>query len=152
MDAMQATGKTIGEVEKLTGIPKRELKYYIERKLMRPLCRSEVGYWLYSDEDIQNARIISLCRGLDYPDETIRTILTDPQHSWCGELDKQILRLTEKRNHMEARLLLAEYLRYSGYTQDIMDNILQWRECVERLFRTVLRRNCIRIKKWEQGG
>jgi len=129
----------LGEVEKLTGIPKRELKYYIERKLMRPSYRSEIGYWLYSDEDIQNAQIVSLCRELDYPDETIRTILADPRHSWCGELDKQILRLTEKRNRMEARLFLAEYLRYSGCTQSVRDSILQqWRKYAEWPFRTVL--------------
>ncbi len=67
MDGKNATGKTIGEVEKLTGIPKRELKYYIEQRIMRPSQRTDNGYWLYSEEDIQKARLASLCRSLDFP-------------------------------------------------------------------------------------
>ena len=49
MNGKKAIGKTIGEVEKLTGIPKRELKYYIEQDIMRPSQRTECGYWAYSN-------------------------------------------------------------------------------------------------------
>lgn len=41
MDGTRVTGKTIGEVEKLTGIPKRELKYYIEQNITLPSQRAE---------------------------------------------------------------------------------------------------------------
>lgn len=45
MDGSKAIGKTIGEVEKLTGIPKRELKYFMEQDIMRPSQRTQSGYW-----------------------------------------------------------------------------------------------------------
>ena len=41
MSGKTATGKTIGEVEKLTGIPKRKLKYFIEQGLVQPSQKSE---------------------------------------------------------------------------------------------------------------
>lgn len=85
MDGRKAIGKTIGEVEKLTGIPKRELKYYIEQKIMRPSQRTESGYWAYNDEDIQKAQLIALCRDLDLSVKAIRTILADPATHWQEE-------------------------------------------------------------------
>ncbi len=111
MSGMKATGKTIGEVEKLTGIPKRELKYYIEQKLMRPSQRTESGYWLYSGEDIQRAQLASLCRELEFPVSEIRAVLADPARCWPEALERQILRLAEKKRRTEAQLARAEALR-----------------------------------------
>ncbi len=102
MSGMKATRKTIGEVEMLTGIPKWELKYYIEQKLMRPSQRTEVGYWLYSDEDIQRVRLTSLCRELDFPARSIRAILADPSRRWPEALERQVLRLADKKRRTEA--------------------------------------------------
>lgn len=114
MDGTKARGKTIGEVEKLTGIPKRELKYYIEQGLMRPSQRTESGYWAYSGEDIQRAQLAALCRELDIPVRTIRAILADPEGRWQEELERQTARLTDKRERAEAQLRLARRLRDSG--------------------------------------
>lgn len=118
MDDTKANGKTIGEVEKLTGIPKRKLKYFIEQKIMRPSRRSEIGYWLYSDEDIRDAKIVSLCRALGYPDETIRTILSASGFQWREELERQIARLTDKKDCVEGQLVLAEFLLYANRDQE----------------------------------
>lgn len=114
MDGRKAIGKTIGEVEKLTGIPKRELKYYIEQKIMRPSQRTESGYWAYSDEDIQKAQLVALCRDLDLSVNAIRTILADPAIHWQDELERQIVRLTDKLKRTEAQLCLAKRLRHAG--------------------------------------
>lgn len=114
MDDTKAMGKTIGEVEKLTGIPKRKLKYFIEQKLMRPSRRSEIGYWLYSEKDIRDAKIVSLCRALGYPDETIRAILSDSRFQWREELEFQITRLIDKKECVEGQLVLAEFLLYAN--------------------------------------
>jgi len=111
MSGMKATGKTIGEVENLTGIPKRELKYFIEQKIMRPSQRTESGYWLYGDEDIQKAQLAALCRELDFPVRIIRTILADPSRHWQKELERQIIRLTDKRERAESQLARAKSLR-----------------------------------------
>ena len=87
MNGLKAKGKTIGEVEKLTGISKRDLKYFIEQGLSQPSLKSESGYWLYSDDNIQRVQLISLCRALDFPVSAIRTILIDPEAHWSEELE-----------------------------------------------------------------
>ena len=63
---MKATGKTIGELERIIGIPKRDLKYYIEQHIMLPSQWAKSGYWFYSDKD-QRARLTALCRSLSLP-------------------------------------------------------------------------------------
>ena len=113
MSSKKATGKTIGEVEELTGIPKRKLKYFIEQKLVQPSQKSESGYWLYSDEDIWKAQLAFLCWELDFPVRSIRLILTDPARHWQKELERQVIWLTDKRTRTEAQLTCAESLRLS---------------------------------------
>lgn len=112
MCRQQPAGKTIGEVEKLTGIPKRTLKYYIERKIIVPDCKSGSGYWLYTDEDVEKLRLVYLCRELQYPDSEIRALLTAPEICWQTVLDRQIDRLAQRRGRAEDRLLTAELVRY----------------------------------------
>lgn len=114
MDGKNATGKTIGEVEKLTGIPKRELKYYIEQRIMRPSQRTDNGYWLYSEEDIQKARLASLCRSLDFPVQAIRTVLADPASCWQRELELQVDRLSDRLGRTGSQLHLAKRLQCAG--------------------------------------
>ena len=106
-------GKTIGEVEKLTGIPKRTLKYYIERKIIVPGCKSVSGYWLYTDEDVEKLRFVFLCRELQFSDSKIRAMVAAwPEVDWPAELDRQIDHLVQRRSRAEDRLLTAELVRY----------------------------------------
>lgn len=107
MDGTKATRKTIAEVEKLTGIPKRDLKYLIEQNITKPSQRAENGYWLYSEEDIQRARLAFLCRALGIPVQAIRVILSDPDLHWREELRRHI-------TWLEATLHMANRLRRSG--------------------------------------
>lgn len=118
MSGKKATGKTIGEVEKLTGIPKRELKYFIEQRLVQPSQKSESGYWLYSDEDILRVRLASLCRELDFPVRSIRAVLEAPFRYWQTELERQVVRLADKKAHTEAQLARAEALRLNWKSEE----------------------------------
>ena len=118
MNGLKAKGKTIGEVEKLTGISKRDLKYFMEQGLFQPSQKSESGYWLYSGEDIKKAQLAALCRELDIPVRTIRVILADPYHHWQQELERQIIRLTEKKARTEAPLSRAEALLLNWKTEE----------------------------------
>ena len=118
MNGLKAKGKTIGEVEKLTEISKRDLKYFMEQGLFQPSQKSESGYWLYSGEDIKKAQLAALCRELDTPVRTIRVILADPYHHWQQELERQIIRLTEKKARTEAQLSRAEALLLNWKTEE----------------------------------
>ena len=117
MGSTKAIGKTIGEVEKLTGIPKRKLKYMIERNLMRPYQRSETGFWLYNEKDIQTVRAITLLQQLDYSEKSICALLAAPSSQWSKNLERQISQLAENRNCVEDQLFLAEHLRYRNHMQ-----------------------------------
>lgn len=118
MSGKKATGKTIGEVEKLTGIPKRKLKYFIEQKLVRPSQKSESGYWLYSDEDIKKVQLASLCWELDFPVRAIRNVLADPSRHWQKELERQIICLADKKTRTETQLARARSLRLNWKSEE----------------------------------
>lgn len=118
MSGKKATGKTIGEVEKLTGIPKRKLKYFIEQGLVQPSQKSKSGYWLYSDEDIKKVQLASLCWELDFPIPAIRNVLADPSRHWQKELERQIIRLADKKTRIETQLTRAESLRLHWKTEE----------------------------------
>ena len=118
MNGRKATARTIGEVERLTGIPKRELKYFIEQRLIQPSQKSESGYWLYSDEDVWKVQLAALCRELHFPVRIIRTILADPFQYWPRELERQIIRLTDKKNRVKVQLARAESLRLNWQTEE----------------------------------
>lgn len=104
------SGKTIGEVERITGISRRELKYYTEQGLVQPSQKSESGYWLYSREDILKVQLVALCRELDFPAKALRVILTDPTRCWQRELEQHITRLNTKKTQIEIQLARAEAL------------------------------------------
>lgn len=112
MSCVKATGVTVGEAERITGIPKRKIKYFIEQKIMLPSQKSESGYWLYSEEDIKKLQLISLYRELEYPDEKIKLLISNPAFEWRKELDGQIIALMAKKDRIENRLFMAESIRH----------------------------------------
>ena len=103
--------RTVGEVEKLTGIPRRRVKYFIERGILRPSGRSESGYWLYSGADMKRLRLVWLCKELEYPDSVLKAMLSDPDFPWLAELDRQIGALAERQRQCENKLLAAQFLK-----------------------------------------
>lgn len=111
MGIARKNGRVIGEVAKLTGIPKRELKYYIEQNLIRPTQRTESGYWSYSEEEIRMARLVALCRNLGFPVKAIRRILADPVSHWNNEVELQLARLKACKEHTEIQINLAQELK-----------------------------------------
>lgn len=117
MNTKKAGGRTIGEVEKLTGIPKRKLKYFIERGLFCPSLRGENGYWLYTDSDIKNLWTVLLYHELGYPDNKVRIMRDCSEAVRRSELDKHIHRLSGKHRETEDLLLAAEYIRYRERTE-----------------------------------
>jgi len=110
--------KTIGEVEKQTGIPKRTLKYYIERGFIRPSQKANSGYWLYSSTDIKQVQRIDLYHELGYPDAKIKALLEGPNFDWQAALKTQISELKEKRKHLNRLLYAAEIMRLADEDEE----------------------------------
>lgn len=114
MNSLRVTGKTIGEVAKLTGVPKRKLKYMIERNIMQPSQRTETGFWLYSEKDIQTVRTVTLLQQLGFDEKRIRALVTAPISQWSEDLEEHISLLMERKEHIEDQLFQTEFLRYQG--------------------------------------
>ena len=111
MGITRKNGRVIGEVAKLTGIPKRELKYYIEQNLTRPTQRTESGYWSYNEEEIRMARLVSMCRVLGFPVKAIRRLLPDPHAHWKSEMENHLTRLESHREQLEFQINLVEAMK-----------------------------------------
>lgn len=110
MGSVKEMGKTIGEVERITGIPKREIKYCIEQRLIRPGKKSESGYWLYDEQEIEKLQMVVLFRRLEYPNDVIRTLISAPHIHWEQELRRQVTRLEVKYRRTEIQLTTAKWL------------------------------------------
>lgn len=108
---------TIGEVSKMTGIEKRLLKYYVERKIITPTQKKSEGnkeYWLYTENDIFKIRQITLYRELGYSADDIRKMISAPGFDWRKVLDEQIEALKKQKRHLENLIFAAELMRYAN--------------------------------------
>jgi DNA-binding transcriptional MerR regulator len=107
----------IGEVAKLIGVSPKTIRYYHEIGLLAEPKRTEVGYRLYTAQDLLRLQRIRRLRSLGLPLDRIKEILgeTDVEQevvlrnalrSLVEELTAQILELEERREMLKK--LLAE--------------------------------------------
>ena len=82
---------TIKEMSELTGVSARALRYYDEIGLFHPNGRSEAGYRLYDEKELEVLRQILYFRELDIPLRTIKEIIEDPA------LDRKSILQTQKK-------------------------------------------------------
>lgn len=80
---------TVGEVARLAGITVRALHHYDEIGLLRPEGRSESGYRLYDQAELEVLREILFFRELGYSLEAIKQALHDPDHDRLASLANQ---------------------------------------------------------------
>ena len=69
--------KTVGEVSALAGITVRTLHHYDERGLLSPSGRTESGYRLYSEDDLERLQAILGWRALGFSLDEIGELLDD---------------------------------------------------------------------------
>lgn len=82
---------TIKEMSELTGVSARALRYYDEIGLFHPNGRSEAGYRLYDEKELEVLRQILYFRELDIPLRTIKEIIENPV------LDRKSILQTQKK-------------------------------------------------------
>lgn len=70
--------RTIGEVARIAKVTVRTLHHYDEIGLVRPSGRSEAGYRLYDDADLDRLRTVRFYRELGFALDDIRAVVTDP--------------------------------------------------------------------------
>lgn len=69
---------TVSQLARLAGVSVRTLHHYDELGLLRPSGRSEAGYRLYEQQDLQRLQQVLFFRELGFPLEEITRIVSDP--------------------------------------------------------------------------
>lgn len=78
----------IGELAKLAGVTPDTIRYYEKQQMMDHEVRTEGGFRLYTDNDLQRLKFIRYARQLGFTLEAIRELLSirvDPEHHTCQE-------------------------------------------------------------------
>ena len=65
----------INQVEKITGVSKRNIRFYEKEGLILPKRNSENSYRVYDEYDIWRIKVIKMLRMLDMPLEEIKKVL-----------------------------------------------------------------------------
>ncbi|HZD03899.1 MAG TPA: MerR family transcriptional regulator, partial [Longimicrobiales bacterium] len=99
---MTGDRRTVGEVARLARTTVRTLHHYDEIGLLRPSGRSDTGYRLYGDRDLERLHQILVLRELDVPLDTIREILDDPTYDRGRALRGQRELLEERLRRTES--------------------------------------------------
>lgn len=106
--------RTVKEVSKLTGVSIRTLQYYDKIGLLHPATRTEAGYRLYEDADLELLQQILLFRELEFSLKEIKEILSNPHFDKSKALSQQIELLTMKKEHLENLIQFAREIQTTG--------------------------------------
>ena len=103
----------IGELAKLAGVTPDTIRYYEKQQMMDNPVRTEGGFRLYTDSDLQRLRFIRHGSQLGFTLEAIRELLSirvDPEHHTCQE-SKGIVQA--RLSEVESRIAQLETMRRS---------------------------------------
>ena len=87
---------------KISLVSVRTLHHYDEIGLLRPSGRTEAGYRLYSEADLERLQQILFFRELEFPLEEIARILDDPEFDVRSALRMQRQMLAERAGRVSA--------------------------------------------------
>ncbi|MGI8651100.1 MAG: MerR family transcriptional regulator [Rubrobacter sp.] len=80
---------TVGKLAKLAGITVKALHHYDEVGLLSPTGRSDAGYRIYEEPDIERLQRIFFYRKLGFALDDIARIVDDPDTRATGHLERQ---------------------------------------------------------------
>lgn len=104
----------IGEVAERTGLSLRTIRYYEEVGLVEPSARSQGGFRLYTDTDVERLQVVKRMKPLDFTLDQMRDLLTI--------VDR--LAKPTKLARAERTQLLANLLAYREQVQDRREALL----------------------------
>lgn len=99
---------TINKIAGLAGITLKTLRHYDKLGLLVPSGRSDAGYRLYSDEDVEKLQQILFFRELDFPLVRIKEIMDNPDYDRQRALEMQIEFLEERAKRYRSLSTLAK--------------------------------------------
>jgi len=103
----------IGQLAKLADVTPDTIRFYEKQKMMEHEVRTEGGFRLYTDKDLQRLRFIRYGRQLGFTLEAIRELLSirvDPEHHTCQE-SKGIVQ--KRLNEVETMIAELQHMQRS---------------------------------------
>lgn len=120
---------SINQVEQLTGVSKRNIRFYEKEGLLIPERNTLNGYRTYGESDVQRVKVIKMLRMLDMPIEEIKRIL-DGKISLEEAILEHQNRLEEKMQEVQIAIQFCSHLK----TQEIQT--LNVDQCLEKMEQT----------------
>jgi MerR family copper efflux transcriptional regulator len=103
---------TIGSAARETGLSVKAIRFYEDGGYMRAVSRSETGYRLYSDADLNRLRLIRRARQLGMALPEIRSLIDKVSSADCNQLIGHLTALVSKqREAIDAQIAELEALR-----------------------------------------
>lgn len=99
---------TVGQVAKLAHISVRTLHHYDELGLLTPSERSEAGYRLYTESDLERLQQVLFYKELGFSLDEIRSIMSDPAFDRRDALIAQRQLIAEQVLRLQAMLDLID--------------------------------------------
>ncbi len=97
-------GYTVGEVARLAGVSVRALHHYDELGLLSPSARSEAGYRIYGEADLEKLQQVLFFRELGFALEEVGRIVNDPSFDRREALRMQREQLSQRKTRLEAMI------------------------------------------------
>ena len=120
----------INRVEKLTGVSKRNIRFYEKEGLLNPARNKENGYRVYDRQDVQRVKVIKLLRMLDMPLDEIRNVLCEEQKLSVAVSNQQAA-LEQKKKELHAAISFCKQLKETELDTLDVDHCLQEMEQAE---------------------
>ena len=118
----------INEVEALSGIPKKNIRFYEEQGLLAPRRNPENGYRDYGDEEVALLRRIRLLRKLDVPIDEIRLMFAGT-HTLGDGMRRHLICLERQQRNLQQSMELCQELS----AMDIPVSELDCQSLLERM-------------------
>jgi MerR family transcriptional regulator, thiopeptide resistance regulator len=109
---------SVGRVADLSGVTIRTLHHYDEISLLSPGGRSDAGYRVYEDSDLERLQRILFYRELGFTLKEISTIIDDQNTDSMGHLRRQRRLLLERIERLGAMVDAIDY-EMEANTMDI---------------------------------
>jgi DNA-binding transcriptional MerR regulator len=104
----EKTDLRVGEVAALAHVTVRALHHYDRIGLLRPSGRSESGYRLYTQQDLERLQTVLLYKELGFGLGEIRDLLTEPGFDRREALRAQRAQLARRAGRLDAMLALID--------------------------------------------
>jgi DNA-binding transcriptional MerR regulator len=119
---MSSSALTIGQFARRAGLNPKTIRYYEEIGLLPPPPRNELGYRLYSDEDLPRLRFVQRAKLLGLSLTEIKQLVDYAAAGRCGSLQEHLLALVEEKlGEVDRRL--AELAAFRGDLRRFRDEL-----------------------------